>query len=99
VFDQEGVEGRLLILGKPGAGKTTMLLELAKELVQRAEQDLSEPVPILLSLSSWQNDQQSITDWIVAELNSGKYYKVVKISLNNGWKRVRLFLYSMGWMS
>jgi predicted NACHT family NTPase len=78
VFDQEGVEGRLLILGKPGAGKTTMLLELAKVLVQRAEQDLSEPVPILLSLSSWQNDQQSIADWIVAELNSGKYYKVRK---------------------
>ncbi len=78
VFGQEGVEGRLLILGKPGAGKTTMLLELAKALVQRAEQDLSEPVPILLSLSSWQNHQQSIADWIVAELTSGKYYKVRK---------------------
>jgi DNA polymerase III delta prime subunit/MFS family permease len=78
VFDKEGVEGRLLILGKPGAGKTTMLLELAKELMQRTEQDLSEPVPILLSLSSWQNDQQHITDWIVAELNSDKYCKVRK---------------------
>ncbi|MCA1993856.1 MAG: NACHT domain-containing protein [Coleofasciculus sp. S288] len=78
VFDQSGVEGRLLILGKPGAGKTTMLLELAKVLVQRAEQDLSEPVPILLSLSSWQNDQQSIADWIVEELNSGKSYKIRK---------------------
>jgi predicted NACHT family NTPase len=31
VFDQEGVEGRLLILGQPGAGKTTMLLELAQK--------------------------------------------------------------------
>ncbi len=78
VFDQEGVDGRLLILGQPGAGKTTMLLELAKKLVERAENDLNEPIPILLSLSSWQNDQQSITDWIVAELNSGKYYKVRK---------------------
>ncbi|NER99994.1 MAG: NACHT domain-containing protein, partial [Symploca sp. SIO1B1] len=78
VFDQAGVEGRLLILGKPGAGKTTMLLELAKVLVQRAEKDLSEPVPILLSLSSWQNDQQSIADWIVAKLNSGEYHNVRK---------------------
>jgi GTPase SAR1 family protein len=78
VFDQAGVEGRLLILGKPGAGKTTMLLELAKVLVQRAEEDLNEPVPVLLSLSSWQNDHQSITDWIVAELSSRKYYRVRK---------------------
>jgi len=78
VFDQAGVEGRLLILGKPGAGKTTMLLELAKVLVQRAEEDLNEPIPVLLSLSSWQNDNQSITDWIVADLGSGKSYRVRK---------------------
>ena len=78
VFDQPGIDGRLLILGQPGAGKTTMLLELAKKLMERAENDLNEPIPILLSLSSWQNDQQSITDWIVAELNSGKYYNVRK---------------------
>lgn len=49
VFDQEGVEGRLLILGQPGAGKSTMLLELAQKLVERAENDLNEPIPILLS--------------------------------------------------
>ncbi|NER97582.1 MAG: NACHT domain-containing protein [Symploca sp. SIO1B1] len=78
LFDRLGVGGRLLILGKPGAGKTTMLLELAKVLVQRVEEDLNEPVPVLLSLSSWQNNQQSISDWIVAELNSGKYYKFPK---------------------
>jgi hypothetical protein len=78
VFDQEGVDGRLLILGQPGAGKTTMLLELAKKLVERAENDLNKPIPILLSLSSWRNDYQSIKDWIVAELNSRKYYKVPK---------------------
>jgi len=76
VFDQSGVDGRLLILGKPGAGKTTMLLELAKVLIQRAEEDLSEPIPILLSLASWKDDRQSIADWIVAALSSGKYGKV-----------------------
>jgi DNA polymerase III delta prime subunit len=78
VFDKSGIDGRLLILGQPGAGKTTMLLELAQKLVERAENDSNEPIPILLSLSSWQNDQQSIKDWIVAELSSGKYYNVRK---------------------
>lgn len=37
VFDDVG--GELLILGAPGAGKTTVLLELARELLDRAEQD------------------------------------------------------------
>jgi GTPase SAR1 family protein len=85
VFDQKGVEGRLLILGQPGAGKTTMLLELAQKLVERVENDLNEPIPILLSLSSWQNDQQSIKDWIVAELNSGKYYYKVRKDITKQW--------------
>jgi predicted NACHT family NTPase len=36
VFDE--AQGKLLILGKPGAGKTTTMLELAQSLVTRAEQ-------------------------------------------------------------
>jgi len=41
VFDHQG--GALLILGEPGAGKTTVLLELAQQLVARAEADPSTP--------------------------------------------------------
>jgi eukaryotic-like serine/threonine-protein kinase len=37
VFDTVG--GGLFILGAPGAGKTTMLLQLAEELLDRAEGD------------------------------------------------------------
>lgn len=43
----------LLILGEPGAGKSTLLLELAHHLVEQAEQDVSQPLPVLLPLSSW----------------------------------------------
>jgi predicted NACHT family NTPase len=32
VFDQPDIQGKLLILGEPGAGKTTELLHLAKDL-------------------------------------------------------------------
>jgi GTPase SAR1 family protein len=73
VFDQEGINGRLLILGQPGTGKTTMLLELAKKLVERAEENLNEPIPVLFSLSAWRDNHQSIEDWLVAELTSIKY--------------------------
>lgn len=51
VFDQLG--GGLLILGQPGAGKTMLLLELARDLIRRAQRDPSQPIPIVLNLSSW----------------------------------------------
>jgi GTPase SAR1 family protein len=72
VFDRPELARQLLILGKPGAGKTTMMLELAEDLLQRAISDKAEPIPVLLSLSSWKNPQQSIFEWLVGELK-GKY--------------------------
>lgn len=57
VFDE--MDGRLLILGAPGAGKTTMLLELLRELLAWAEQ--GGPVPLLLHLGSWEG---RLEDWV-----------------------------------
>lgn len=53
VLQQEEIDGRLLILGEPGSGKTTALLGLAKDLLQAAEQDLQKPLPLLFELSSF----------------------------------------------
>ncbi|NEP23933.1 NACHT domain-containing protein [Moorena sp. SIO3I6] len=64
-FDKKAVSGKLLILGEAGSGKTVTLLELTKSLISRAEQDPSEPIPVMLSLSSWKN--QKIEEWLVAE--------------------------------
>lgn len=69
VFDDEDVAGRLLILGAPGSGKTTTMLELAAELTRRAEDDPEEPMPVLFNLSSWKDDKQPISEWLVGELN------------------------------
>lgn len=68
VFDQEEIAHKLLILGAPGSGKTTTMLDLAKALVNRAEQDANHPIPVMFNLSSWTNDQQSIKDWLLVEL-------------------------------
>ena len=70
VFNRPEFARQLLILGEPGAGKTTMMLELAEDLLKRAIADKVEPIPVLLSLSSWKNPQQSIFEWLVGELKS-----------------------------
>ncbi|MEM8612525.1 MAG: NACHT domain-containing protein [Cyanobacteria bacterium P01_H01_bin.105] len=67
VFERQDIQGKLLILGEPGSGKTTELLQLAKDLVSRVEQDEGQPVPVILELSSW--DGESIDKWATNQLN------------------------------
>ncbi len=56
----------LLILGEPGAGKTTTLLDLAREAHQAALADPSQPIPIYLNLSSWRGEKLIV--WLIAQL-------------------------------
>ena len=57
----------LLILGEPGSGKTTTLLELARDTIARAETDPGQPIPVVFNLSSWREKQKDIADWLVDE--------------------------------
>jgi DNA polymerase III delta prime subunit len=82
IFQSETIGGRLLILGKPGSGKTTTLLELAQALVAQAEQDGEAPIPVILELSTWQKVTKrkqlpfskpeeydpSIQEWVLTQL-------------------------------
>jgi eukaryotic-like serine/threonine-protein kinase len=78
LFNQLGTGRSLLILGEPGSGKTTTLLALAKDLIGRAEQDIDQPMPVVLNLSSWISKKQAIADWLIEELNE-KYQIPFKI--------------------
>ena len=66
-FDRDDIQGKLLILGEPGAGKTTELLSLTQDLIDRAIENEAAPIPVIFELSSWKNDQ-SIHDWIIEKL-------------------------------
>jgi hypothetical protein len=57
---------QLVILGEPGAGKTVLaLLFTLGLLTQRAR---GEPVPVLLTVSSWDPDREHLDDWIARRL-------------------------------
>jgi hypothetical protein len=67
VFDEHN--NALLILGAPGTGKTTLLLELARDLLLRAESEQSQPIPVVFNLSSWAVRRERLFEWLVSELN------------------------------
>lgn len=76
VFDE--MNQALLILGEPGSGKTTMLLELARDTITRAESDPTLPIPVVFNLSSWANG--TLAEWLIDELSSPKYFIPKKIA-------------------
>ncbi|MBI3423592.1 MAG: SUMF1/EgtB/PvdO family nonheme iron enzyme [Acidobacteria bacterium] len=59
---------RAVLLGEPGAGKTTTLFKLAADLDQRARQDAAAPLPLLIQLKKWIDPAQTLRDFIAAEL-------------------------------
>lgn len=64
-------DGRsLLILGDKGAGKTISMLKITDKLIARAEQDLSQLIPVVFNLSSWITERSDIYEWLVQELKS-----------------------------
>lgn len=73
VFDAH--VGGLLILGASGSGKTTVLLELVRDLLDVAEKEDTYPIPVLFNLSSWPARRLPLENWLVEEL-AGPWYEV-----------------------
>ena len=74
--------GSFLILGVPGAGKTTIMLSLARELISRAENDPGLNIPVVFNLTSWTDRSQRLFDWLIDEL--GTKYQIPKI-IGHSW--------------
>lgn len=69
---------RMVILGQPGAGKTVLMLQLARGLIAEARADVSKPIPVVLALSSWAANPRPLEDWLRDELRE-KYGQSPKV--------------------
>ncbi|MBF9130020.1 NACHT domain-containing protein [Plantactinospora sp. S1510] len=66
VLTDKRLRGRVVILGEPGAGKTSPLLREALRLLQaRTPQDRMQ---VLLRLPTWNPDEQTLKQWITSQL-------------------------------
>ncbi|WP_242908230.1 NACHT domain-containing protein [Actinomadura terrae] len=60
---------RLVILGGPGAGKTTLALQLLLHLLATRPQHGDEPVPVLLPIAGWDTARYPrLHDWLADQL-------------------------------
>ncbi|MCG5216556.1 NACHT domain-containing protein [Streptosporangium soli] len=57
---------RLVVLGEPGAGKTSLVMRFVLACLSAREQ--AGPVPVILRLSTWTPSNQPIIGWIYARL-------------------------------
>ena len=60
--------GRLVVLGKPGAGKTVLTLRFALDLLERRQPQ--DRVPVIFPLASWHPGQQSLHEWMSERLTA-----------------------------
>lgn len=60
----------MLILGEPGSGKTTMLLDLTRSLIARTRDNVDSPIPVVFTLSAWADKRLPLVEWLIDELNA-----------------------------
>lgn len=80
LFQQDGVDGRLLLVGEPGVGKTHTLLALGAALHLQARDARTAPVPVVVDLGGWNG--QSLRQWVIDHL--WRYYRV-SASVGAAW--------------
>ncbi|PDW02832.1 hypothetical protein CJ255_11840 [Candidatus Viridilinea mediisalina] len=61
-------EGRFIMLGDPGLGKSTILFAIMHHLLQNARNDVNLPIPVLVNLSSWQDPKQQFQTWLAEQI-------------------------------
>jgi formylglycine-generating enzyme required for sulfatase activity len=59
---------RVVLLGEPGAGKTTTLWKLARDALEAALADEAAPIPLLVSLGKWTETDEKLRPFLERQL-------------------------------
>ena len=68
IYSQIEIDGKLLIVGNPGSGKSTELLKFATLMLDQADVENGAPIPVLLDLSAWNDEAPALEHWIARRL-------------------------------
>jgi hypothetical protein len=69
-FREKDLPESLLIVGDPASGLTTVLCTIAENLLEKANKDENQPIPVYLSIRSW--DGEPLENWL--EKATNKHY-------------------------
>lgn len=58
----------MLILGKPGSGKSSRLLDLATGLLKKAKNDEQAAIPAIFNLAAWKENHEDFGEWLAKML-------------------------------
>ncbi|MEU7529792.1 NACHT domain-containing protein [Saccharothrix sp. NPDC042600] len=79
------IRAPLVVVGETGCGKTTLMLELADRLLERARADPSTPVPVVVELGTWR-PERDFGEWLLHTLH--QRYRI-GVRLGRTWLRER----------
>lgn len=66
IFERKDINGKLLIHGEAGSGKTTLQLELAKKILSFPDKE--HPIPVLVNLAQWK-PKQFLDEYIALQVS------------------------------
>ncbi|WP_326592057.1 NACHT domain-containing protein [Streptomyces sp. NBC_01294] len=72
---------RMVVLGAPGSGKTVLAVRFTLDELRRRQP--GDPVPVILSLSSWRPDRESLRTWAATSLATKGIARVQELLAND----------------
>lgn len=100
--DLEAVVARLgrplALIGEPGSGRTTLMLDLCVRLLKKARYDHEAPIPVVVDLAAWSaydtRGPMEFTGWLQRELT--RQYRISRSAATVWLRRRRLVIFVDG---